>query len=110
MIDQQQSEKYAKSIIDSFGINGVPCGIKEIQQMIANAYFAGATEALASQWNHSEEEVPTSSHVLTLIKTSDSCQLEIANWLNGKYQGSLASLVNLGMAQIIGWMEIPSMI
>lgn len=110
MTNQQQSEKYAKSIIDSFGTSGVPCGIKDIQQMIANAYFAGATDALTSQWKYPEEEVPTSSHVLTLIETRDGCQLEIANWLNGKYQGTLASLVNLDMAQIIGWIEIPPMI
>ncbi|GAY29907.1 radical SAM protein [Prevotella sp. MGM2] len=102
-------ERYAKNIIDSFSYNGVPCGIKDIQQMIADGYIAGAKEALASQWKRPEEEIPTTSHALTFIMTGDKGQIEIANWLNGKYQGSLAMLVNLGKAQIVAWMEIPDM-
>lgn len=110
MTNKLKSQQYAKSIIDSFGYHGVPCGIKDIQQMISDAYCAGAAEALASQWKHPEDETPTSSHALTFIQTKDGCQLEIANWLNGKYQGNMAMLVNLGQAKIMAWMEIPDMI
>lgn len=57
MTNQQQSEKYAKSIIDSFGTSGVPCGIKDIQQMIANAYEDGANFALGKQKEDAEDTV-----------------------------------------------------
>ncbi len=110
MTNKQKSKQYAKTVIDSFNRDGVPCGIKDIQKMIAEAYLAGAKEALASQWKRPEEEIPTSSFALTLIMTENRCQLEIANWLNGKYQGDLTMLVNLGKARIVAWMEIPDMI
>lgn len=107
MTNKQKSKQYAKSIIDSCGTSGVPCGVKDIQQMIADAYLVGATESLASQWKRPEEELPTSAHVLTLIMSDHGCQLEIANWLNGTYQGNMAMLVNLGKSKIMAWMEIP---
>lgn len=109
MTNKQKSQKYAKSIIESFGTSGVPNGIKAIQQMIADAYLVGATTALASQWKRLEEETPSNSHVLTFIMTDYGCRLEIANWLNGTYQGEMAALVNCGKAQIVAWMEIPDM-
>lgn len=109
MTIKQKSEQYAKNVIDSFSDDGVPCSTKAIQQMIAEGYLSGAKEALASQWKRPEEEVPTTSHALTFIITEDKGQIEIANWLNGKYQGSLAMLVNLGKAKIVAWMEIPDM-
>lgn len=49
---------YAKAKIESFGCNGVPCDIKDIQQMIAEGYSAGATEALESQWVSVEDKLP----------------------------------------------------
>lgn len=109
MTNEDKSKQYAQSVIDSFGVSGVPNSIKDIRQMIADGYLAGATEALATQWKRPEDEPPSSSHALTFIMTNSGCQLEIANWLNGKYQGSLAMLVNLGKAKIIAWMEIPDM-
>lgn len=110
MTNENKSKQYAQSVIDSFGVNGVPCGISDIRQMIAEGYQAGAIEALASQWKRPEEELPSSSHALTFIMTNSGCQLEIANWLNGKYQGNLAMPVNLGQAKIVAWMEIPDML
>ncbi len=109
MTNKQKSIQYAQSVIDSFGLNGVPCGRTDIKQMIAEGYLAGATEALASQWKRPEEEIPTSSHVLTFIMAKHGCQLEIANWLNGIYQGSMAMPVNLGEAKVVAWMGIPEM-
>lgn len=110
MTNEDKSKQYAQSVIDSFGVNGVPCGISDIRQMIAEGYQAGATEALASQWKRPEDETPSSSFALTLIMTNSGGQLEIASWLNGKYQGNLTALVNLGQAKIVAWMEIPDML
>ena len=47
MTNKQKSKQYAKTVIDSFNRDGVPCGIKDIQKMIAEAYLAGAKEALS---------------------------------------------------------------
>lgn len=110
MTNETKSKQYAQSVIDSFGVNGVPDSIKDIRQMIADGYLAGATEALASQWKRPEDETPSSSFALTFIMTNSGCQLEIANWINGKYQGSQTVLVNLGKAKIVAWMEIPDML
>lgn len=86
MTNEDKSKQYAQSVIDSFGVSGVPNSIKDIRQMIADGYLAGATEAfLATQWKRPEDELPSSSHALTFIMTNSGCQLEIANWLNGKF-------------------------
>ena len=58
MTTEEKAKAYAESVIDSFGSNGVPCGIKDIKHMITEGYFAGATEALASQWKDPEVELP----------------------------------------------------
>ena len=58
MTTEEKARAYAESVIDSFGTNGVPCGIKDIKHMITEGYFAGATEALASQWVSVEDRLP----------------------------------------------------
>lgn len=58
MTTEEKAKAYAESVIDSFGTNGAPCGIKDIKHMITEGYFAGATEALASQWKDPKVELP----------------------------------------------------
>lgn len=53
-----QAQKYAENIINAFGDSGVPCGIKNIKQMIANGYASGYTAHEQSMWRSVEEELP----------------------------------------------------
>lgn len=46
---EKASKEFAKSIIDSFGLNGVPCGISDIRSMIADGFKSGASFALGKQ-------------------------------------------------------------
>lgn len=41
----QQAQEYAENTINAFGDNGVPNGIKDIRQMIADGYVSGYTAA-----------------------------------------------------------------
>lgn len=46
---EKASKEFAKSIIDSFGCNGVPCGISDIRLMIADGFKSGAFFTLGKQ-------------------------------------------------------------
>ena len=46
---EKASKEFAKSIIDSFGRNGVPCGISDILSMIADGFKSGASFSLGKQ-------------------------------------------------------------
>lgn len=52
----QQAQEYADRTIASFGDSGVPCGIKDIKQMIADGYVSGYTAAEQSMWRSMEEK------------------------------------------------------
>lgn len=39
-----KAQTYAQSVIDNFGTNGVPIGIKDIKKMLAEAYLAGLSD------------------------------------------------------------------
>lgn len=55
-----KAEIYAQSIIDGFGIGGVPIGIKDIKQMLAEAYMAG----ISDQWIDATNTPPIAEDVL----------------------------------------------
>lgn len=66
---ERQAQKYAENIINAFGDSGVPCGIKNIKQMIADGYVSGYTACEQSQWRSAEEELPEDDEtVLTYSK------------------------------------------
>lgn len=63
MTNEDKSKQYAQSVIDSFGVSGVPNSIKDIRQMIADGYLAGATEAF---WRHSGSDQRMNSHPVVM--------------------------------------------
>lgn len=60
IITANKAQIYAQSIIDGFGINGVPISIKDIKQMLAEAYFAG----ISDQWLDATNTPPINEDVL----------------------------------------------
>ena len=85
MTTEEKAKAYAESVIDSFGTNGVPCGIKDIKHMIAEGYFVGATEALASQWKEIERDkygFTTNEYLDTMFQ-----ELPILLWHNTDKDG-----------------------
>lgn len=60
IITANKAQIYAQSIIDGFGINGVPISIKEIKQMLAEAYIAGVSD----QWIDATNTPPIDEDVL----------------------------------------------
>ncbi|MDE5688686.1 MAG: hypothetical protein K2I18_08710 [Paramuribaculum sp.] len=85
MTTEEKARAYAENVIDSFGTNGVPCGIKDIKHMITEGYFAGATEALASQWRDPKAELPETDADVVAI---DANGLHIAAYFNGEWYSS----------------------
>lgn len=55
-----KAQTYAQSVIDNFGTNGVPIGIKDIKKMLAEAYLAG----LSDQWRDTSDTPPIDEDVL----------------------------------------------
>lgn len=60
IITANKAQIYAQSIIDGFGINGVPISIKDIKQMLAEAYVAG----ISDQWVDTANTPPIDEDVL----------------------------------------------
>lgn len=55
-----KAQIYAQSIIDGFGINGIPISIKDIKQMLAEAYVTG----ISDQWREATDYPPIYEDVL----------------------------------------------
>lgn len=62
----QQAQKYADRTIASFGDSGVPCGIKDIKQMIADGYVDGYTACEQSMWRSVEQEPSDREKILVV--------------------------------------------
>lgn len=67
----EKAAEYANGIIDSFGNNGVPCGISDIRKMIAEGFIDGAKHALSHQWVSVEDRLPEYHDVCVFIPKSD---------------------------------------
>lgn len=67
---EEATKEFAKSVIDSFGTNGVPSGISDIKEMIALGFENGAEwQAKQSPWISIEERLPEEGqNVLVLIE------------------------------------------
>ncbi|TFU92384.1 hypothetical protein E4T81_12405 [Barnesiella sp. WM24] len=77
---------------------------KDIQQ----AYLAGAAEALASQWKDPKVELPEDGSHLTLLEHgNDRLIVEVAPWIDGKYQGGYAMSVYFKQISVKAWLPIP---
>ena len=55
-----KAQTYAQSVIDNFGTNGVPIGIKDIKKMLAEAHEA----AIKNQWRDATDYPPIDEDVL----------------------------------------------
>ena len=56
---EEAAKEFAKSVIDSFGTNGVPSSISDIEKMIALGFENGAEwQANQSPWISVEERLP----------------------------------------------------
>lgn len=62
----QQAQEYAENIINAFGDSGVPNGIKDIRQMIADGYVSGYTACEQSMWRSVEEELPEEGQAIII--------------------------------------------
>ena len=98
MTTEEKAKAYAEGVIDSFGTNGVPCGIKDIKHMIAEGYFAGITEALASQWVSVEERLPEIGELVVAAHTS---------FVTATYDGEDWYDVNDHLIRPTHWLHIP---
>lgn len=84
MTTEEKAMAYAKAKIESFGCNGVPSSTKDIRQMIAEGYVAGATEVLKSPWKSTKDEIPDGNvKVLYLLRDG---RLNIGYFVNDDYQ------------------------
>ena len=106
----QQAQEYAENIINAFGDSGVPNGIKDIRQMIADGYVSGYTACEQSMWRSVEEELPEKKKVVLCFMpdmkdnyAEDDAYFDIAILLEGVF-------INLDAETIhpTHWMPIPS--
>lgn len=62
---EEAEKEYAKSVIDSFGTNGVPSSISAIKGMIALGFKSGAEwHARQSPWISVEERLPEDNELV----------------------------------------------
>ncbi len=84
----------------------------EAKQAFADAYLAGATEALASQWRSVEEELPEAEQdVLVAVDTNTNHQFAFA-WLSTLSNGTLRWYSyddTLPLDNIRYWLPIPEL-
>lgn len=75
--------------------------------MIADAHYAGVQDTASSQWQRAEGDLPHDGLSLVVIRHKNQDTLEIGRWIDGKYKGPSTPLINLGVAEVIAWMEVP---
>lgn len=105
----QLAQEYAENVINAFGNNGVPCGIKDIKQMIYAGYVSGYTACEQSMWRSVEEELPEEKKVVLCFMpdmkdnyAENDSYFDIAILLEGEF-------INLDCETIhpTHWMQIP---
>lgn len=106
MTTEEKARAYAESVIDSFGTNGVPCGIKDIKHMITEGYFAGATEALASQWKDPKVELPEDGEYV-LISTDRDIEPSVWNEHHQCWDDAEGDDYMYSKDYVQAWMSIP---
>lgn len=60
------------------------------------------------EWTNADDESPfRDMSYLTLIYFQGRHVVEIAPWVDQKYQGSYAVPINLGLGKVLAWMPVP---
>ena len=104
MTTEEKAKAYAENL---FGSPITPRGIAE-KRAARDAYLAGATEALASQWKDPKVELPEDGSHLTLLEHgNDRLIVEVAPWIDGKYQGGYAMSVYFKQISVKARLPIP---
>ena len=104
---QKTAREYADSVINSFGINGVPNGISDIKEMLALAFKNGAEwQSKQSPWISVKEKVGCDSSNDCIVMDSDgevfrACFSPENKWL--KYNRGYYVIDN-----VTHWLPIPS--
>lgn len=109
---EEAEKEYAKSVIDSFGTNGVPSSISAIKGMIALGFENGAEwHARQSPWISVEERLPEPEEEVLLYDSRSIRHYVIGQLRKEKrYNKSIWALSN-GFVEdddITHWMPIPS--
>ena len=104
---KETAKGFAKSVIDSFGTNGVPSSISAIKGMIALGFENGAEwQAKQSPWISVEERLPENEDrvlVLCKMKRFNSYFTLLNNYIDGEWETK-----TLAYYDTIAWMPIPS--
>ncbi len=97
----QQAQEYAENTINAFGNSGVPNGIKDIRQMIADGYVSGYTACEQSMWRSVEEELPEEKKVVLCFMpdmkdnyAENDAYFDIAILLDGEFINLDAETIN----------------
>lgn len=72
---EEQARDYADTLIDGFGIHGIPTNTKDIKRMVTDAYIAGAKSAANSYINR--------------ISKNDMKETKIKGWIAKNGNGDL---------------------
>lgn len=102
---EKASIEYAESVIRSFGTCGVPNGISDIKEMIANGFNSGA-EWLSKQspWISVEERLPEYS--CWVFVAGKDYKYRILFYCGGKFYTNKSLIAYDG--SVLFWMFIPS--
>lgn len=102
---EKASIEYAESVIRSFGTCGVPNGISDIKEMIANGFNSGA-EWLSKQlpWISVEERLPEYS--CWVLVAGKDYKYRILFYCGSKFYTNKSLIAYDG--SVLFWMFIPS--
>lgn len=104
---EEAEKEYAKSVIDSFGTNGVPSSISAIKGMIALGFENGAEwQAKRSPWIRVEDKLPPLNQKVIVYNGK---QVYMSHRTEKDYAKDTNSfLYGLQTYNVVAWMPIPS--
>lgn len=101
---EEVAKEYAEDKIDSFGVNGVPNGIKDIKGFVREAYLAGAEQVQNNVWYKTAEETPTDFGSVLVIYPDNVCLVAYYD----KYMHLWRDTTNHNeICEPLAWMKLP---